>query len=168
MSNLEIERKWLMEGFPPLQAESEQWMEQGYLAFEPATVRIRYAKGPGGSSRMLTIKGRGTIARTEVELPLDEAQYAALVPLMLAPPAKKLLRTYRLPGGHCLECSLVDEGEPDSFYYAEVEFASLEEANAFEPPAFLGREVTEQPGFTMAAYCRRKARACAPPPANGE
>ena len=49
---------------------------------------------------------------------------------------------YALPGGLTLECSLVDEGEPTAFYYAEVEFASEAEAKAFTPPAWMGRMVT--------------------------
>ena len=50
------------------------------------------------------------------------------------------------------------EGRPD-----EVEkqafgpFGSVEAACAFVPPPFLGREVTEEPGHTMAEYCKRKA-----------
>lgn len=36
--------------------------------------------------------------------------------------------------------------------YAEVEFGSVEEANAFVPPPFLGREMTEVAGFSMSNY----------------
>lgn len=69
----------------------------------------------------------------------------------------KRFRTYALPDGHTLECSLVDEGEPTAFYYAEVEFASEAEAAAFAVPPFLGAEVTADPSFTMSAYAARKA-----------
>ena len=53
----------------------------------------------------------------------------------------------------------MDEGEPTSFYYAEVEFASEADAASFVPPAFLGREVTADPAFTMSGYAERKRAA---------
>ncbi len=157
---IEIERKWLLSCFPEDPGLPEEWrceMEQGYLAFEPCAVRIRRTRSAGGESFLLTVKGAGTLVRSEVELPLDAEQYAALKPLLAAPPAIKQLRTYRLPGGELLECNLVDEGEACAFYYAEVEFGNVEAARAFVPPAFLGAEMTEDGGFTMAAHCRRKA-----------
>ncbi len=156
MQNIEIERKWLMEGFPNLPHESEEWMEQGYLTFEPA-VRIRKTCKQKETNHWLTIKGGDGLCRTEVELPLDEAQYEALQKLLAAPTAKKRLRRYRLATGEELECSAVDETEPSAFFYAEVEFATVEEANAFSPPDFLGREVTNEAGQSMSAYCRKKA-----------
>lgn len=157
MNNVEIERKWLMDAFPDAPHFNEVQTEQGYLTFEPSTVRIRHKidKAEGDSYR-LTIKGKGTLRRTEVEVPLDASQYEALLELLVAPPASKRLRLYRLPGGEVMECSLVDEGEPTAFYYAEVEFEREAAARAFVPPAYMGREVTDEPGFTMAAYCRRK------------
>lgn len=159
MNNTEIERKWLLSGFPALPPETETAMEQAYLCFEPCTVRVRKTEAQTGVQYMLCIKGRGTLTRTEVETPLSQEQYQALLALAPLPPVKKLHRTYRLPGGEVAECNLVDEGHPQSFYYAEVEFENLQQAAAFLPPAFFGREVTEEPGWTMAAYCRRRAAA---------
>ncbi len=158
MNQQEIERKWLMDGFPPLAMETESEMEQGYLCFEPSTVRIRKTVQKGKVAFWLTIKGKGTLQRAEVETPLQEEQYQALLDLLIAPPARKRLRTYRLEGGETLECSVVDEGEPTAFYYAEVEFENLQQAKNFVAPAYLGKEVTEQPGFSMAAYCQSKMK----------
>lgn len=153
----EIERKWLVEGFPDLPVDTESDVEQCYIAFEPNTVRLRCVRGKNrDDAYALTVKGNGTLVRAEAEVEITAGQYRILRQLFAAPPATKLHRTYRLPGGEKLEVSLVDEGEEGSFYYAEVEFKSTGEADAFVPPAFLGREVTEEPGWTMAAYCRRK------------
>lgn len=158
MKDVEIERKWLMDGFPAgLALEQEMLLEQGYLAFEPNTVRIRCRLGDEGPYNCrLTFKSGGTLKRREVELDISPEKYEALKPLLAAPTARKRLRLYKLPGGETLECSLVDEGEPTGFAYAEVEFDSVEQAEAFAPPAYLGREVTEEPGHSMAAYCRKK------------
>lgn len=157
MKNTEIERKWMMEGFPqglPLLFEAR--MEQGYLAFEPTTVRIRKTTGAQGTNCKLTCKSKGTLQRTEVEFPITEEQYTALSSLLAAPTARKHFRTYSLPGGEVLECSIVDEGEATCFAYAEVEFETVEQARAFTPHPALGREVTEEAGYSMAAYCRNK------------
>ncbi len=156
MNYVEIERKWLVDKFPDLPVDGACRMEQGYLAFEPNTVRIRKTVQNGSSEYILCIKGQGALLHAEIELPLTAEQYDALVLLLAAPAATKELRTYRLPGGSLLECSLVDEGNESSFFYAEVEFDTVQAADAFVPPAFLGREVTGEPGYSMAAYCRQK------------
>ncbi len=156
MKNKEIERKWHIDAFPPLVHESEEKMEQGYLSFAPA-VRIRKTEKQNTTDYWLTVKGGEGLCRTEVELPLEASQYRALKALLTVPVAQKRLRRYRLPGGEELECSVVDENEPTAFFYAEVEFASLKEAEQFLAPSFLGRELTHEAGQSMAAYCRRKA-----------
>ena len=48
--------------------------------------------------------------------------------------------------------SLVDAGRPTAFFYAEVEFPTVEAARAFVPPPFLGEEKTESGDFSMSAY----------------
>lgn len=158
MENIEIERKWLLDSLPDLPYETDTEMEQGYIAFEPSTVRIRSESNGETTNYMLNFKSGGTLQRTEVEIPLTAKQYAALRTMLAGPPAYKRHRTCTLPGGYRLECNEVDAGKPDGFCYAEVEFESVEQANAFVPPPFLQREVTEQPGHSMAAYCRLLAQ----------
>lgn len=157
----EIERKFLIDGFPPMAPVRTAEMEQGYLCHAPV-VRIRKSVEGGAARYRLCFKGRGTLVRSELELDLTAAQYEQLRTLLPEEPVRKRFRTYALPDGHTLECSLVDEGEPTSFYYAEVEFASEAEAAAFVPPAFLGREVTADPAFTMSGYAARKAKQAVP------
>lgn len=152
----EIERKWLMEGFPPLEAFETREMEQGYLCFYPSTVRIRKSQGKEETNYKMTVKGQGTLTRTEVEFPIQKDEYESLRGLLIAPAARKTIQYYRLENHAILECSLVDEGEPTAFYYAEVEFPSEQQARDFVAPSFLGREVTQEPGYSMAAYCKRK------------
>ena len=67
-------------------------------------------------------RGRARWAREEIELPLDEETFGRLEALIGRPLVTKEYRAYRLPGGEVLEVSLVDEGQPTEFYYAEVEF----------------------------------------------
>lgn len=175
---MEIERRWLMAGFledspaapagpgtgaPQFLCEVEK--AQAYLCTAPV-VRIRSERWPGAGGQVqqqyiLCVKGPGTLARAEIETPITAEVYRQLAELIGVPPIHKRTRLYRLADGHELECSLVDEGEAMAFYYAEVEFTSVEEATAFVPPAFLGQEKTEDPTFSMSSYWRRKCAAYA-------
>ena len=130
-------------------------MEQGYLTTKP-TVRIRAIRDSEGSRYRLTIKGKGTLCRTEVEVSLEESAYEALLPLLPMPAVVKEFRTYPLPDGLTLECNLVDPGSDTAFYYAEVEFDSVDEASSFIPPDFLEKEVTDIPGMSMGSYWETK------------
>ena len=135
---MEIERKWLIEGFPaglPLVAQAA--MRQGYIATAPA-VRIRESTN-------------------EAETPIDKALFQRLEAFIGKPLVTKAFRAYALPGGETLEVSLVDEGLPTQFFYAEVEFPTVEAARAFTPPQGigLGREMTEDEGFSMSRYWRK-------------
>ena len=56
-----------------------------------------------------------------------------------------------------LEVNHVDEGQPTEFWYAEIEFPSVEEGRAYVPsdPAlrdYLCRDVTEEEGQSMGSY----------------
>lgn len=149
---MEIERKFLIDRFPdefPLLHRSI--LRQGYLCTRPA-VRIRSTEQEGKWAYKLCIKGKGTLVREEVELDLTEDVFRRLSSLLDAPFIEKELRVYALPGGEKLECNLVDH----RFWYAEVEFPTVDAARAFTPPPFLGREVTEDPGFSMAAYWEKR------------
>lgn len=161
---MEIERKYRIGGFP---GDAEGWpllkaavVHQGYIATSP-TVRIRETHTTYPEEKttyILCFKGEGTLVRQEIELPLEAETFGQLQELLPAPMMRKDYRVYALPDGHRLECSLVDGDEPDGFYYAEVEFDSVEESEAFIPPAFLGPEATEDPAFSMSEYWLTKLK----------
>lgn len=151
----EIERKWLIQGWPQgLPETGRAQMRQGYVATAPA-VRIRQTLRDGHAAYVLCFKSAGTLVRREIELDIDADVFHQLEQLIGKPLVTKEFRTYRLPGGQTLEVSRVDAGLPTEFYYAEVEFPSTEAARAFVPPAGigLGAEQTET-GFSMSEYWR--------------
>lgn len=149
---MEIERQFLIESFPDLPEVYHADVWQGYLCTAPV-VRIRKFSPQGGADRYeMTVKGKGTLVRAEVNLPIDAAQYEEMAGLLPKQPVHKDYHVYELTGGLRLECSAVDSGTDHGFMYAEVEFDSVEAANAFVPPPFLGREVTEVRGFSMSQY----------------
>ena len=157
MDNMEIERKWMVGSWPELPPDVEHQMEQSYLSVNPL-VRIRKEAETGGETVfMLCFKSQGRLARREIEFPIGETHYRALEEMIGRPPIKKLRRCYALPDGHVLEVSEVDAGMPKSFVYAEVEFATEEEARTWQPEAvglgaYLDDEVTELPGQSMSDY----------------
>lgn len=149
---MEIERKWLTDGFPQnLPLLHEACVRQGYISTAPV-VRIRESISQLGTNYVLCFKGRGTLAREEIETEISKELFEKLTAFTGKNLVSKNYKVYRLPHGEKLEVSCVDEGEASSFWYAEVEFESIAAANAFVPPAFLGEEKTESGDFSMSAY----------------
>ena len=150
---MEIERRWKIAGFPenlPLLRQAH--MRQGYIATAPV-VRIR----TDGARCVLCFKGKGTLAREEIETDIDAETFRRLEAFIGKPLVSKDYRVYALPDGRRLEVSLVDEDLPTRFFYAEVEFDTVEQAQAYVPPADIGlqEEMTEDRGFSMSAYWNR-------------
>lgn len=156
---MEIERKWMVNGWPEgLPLKEEFAMRQGYISVRP-TVRIREEALTGGATQyILCFKSGGGLAREEIERPMDEQLFRELETKIIAKPLiKKVRRSYMLPGGLVLEVNHVDEGQPTAFWYAEVEYPTVEQALAWQPEscglaAYLNDEVTNQPGQSMGAY----------------
>ena len=159
---MEIERKWLVGGWPAgLPLVEEFTMRQGYISVAP-TVRIREeAKTGGETAWVLCFKSAGGLAREEIERPIDQALFNELAAKIIAKPLiEKVRRTYLLPDGRHLEVNHVDAGQPGAFWYAEVEYPTVAEAEAWTPAgaalaAYLADEVTGRPGQSMGAYWAR-------------
>ena len=155
---MEIERKWFVSGWPEhLEPVRIFDMDQGYISVRPA-VRIRREAQRGGKSAcILCFKGKGGLAREEIETEIDEILFSRLEAFIGQPLIRKERRDYRLSDGTTLEVNLVDAGMPTAFSYAEVEFETEEQARAWQPEqvglaAFLTDEVTEKRGVSMGAY----------------
>jgi CYTH domain-containing protein len=161
---MEIERKWMVNRWPDESAGlpliKEQYMRQGYISVHP-TVRIREEAVTGSPVEyILCFKSSGTLSRKEIELPVSEEQFAQLEDLIGIPLIRKTRRVYQLPDGLHLEVNLVDEGMATEFMYAEIEYESEEQANAWVPSLpwlaeYLQDDVTEDPAQTMGAFWER-------------
>ena len=169
---MEIERKWMVSGWPedvakdvPLTLLYTELQEQGYLHADIPIVRIRReerVEHPACCAQpsiqyVLCFKSAGRLAREEIELAVPEDKFQELKTMIGKPMIEKIRRGYALPDGHTLEVNLVDRGLPSQFWYVEVEFGSIEEANAWNPATFglgeyLNDDVTELPGQSMSAY----------------
>ena len=142
---MEIERKFLLSGVPPtMRFARREPIRQGYLALDGDTeVRLRIT--PEGA--VLTIKsGRGGV-RVEEEIALESRQGEALWELTEGRRVQKTRRRVRLAGSASGPelIAEVDEyaGALDGLVVVEVEFPDEEAARGFEPPAWFGRELTD-------------------------
>ena len=138
-SGIEIERKFLLDGLPAtMRLARRERIRQGYIALDGDTeVRVRITP----RAAVLTIKsGRGAV-RTEEEIALDSRQGDALWELTEGRRIEKARRRVRL-GDAVVE---VDEygGALAGLVVAEVEFDGEDAAQAFHPPAWFVREVTD-------------------------
>ena len=155
---MEIERKWLTNGWPPgLEEQRRILMRQGYITTRP-TVRIRSEASGDVTEYVLCFKGAAGpdgLAREEIETNIAPELFAKLEAFIGRPLIEKKQRRYALPGGLTLEVNQVDRGQPGEFFYAEVEFPTKEAALAWQPgelEEYLSDEVTGKPGQSMAAY----------------
>ncbi len=156
---MEIERKWMVTGWPEGLPQTEEFaMRQGYISVRP-TVRIREEARTGGKTDyVLCFKSAGGLAREEIERSIDKELFDELETKIIGKPLiPKTRRSYALPDGNVLEVNHVDVGRPTEFWYAEVEYSTVEAARAWQPAAcgladYLHDEVTDQPGQSMGAY----------------
>jgi CYTH domain-containing protein len=144
---VEIERKYLVERVPEgLDWLDERPLRQGYVALDGDTeVRVREDAG----AWRLTVKHGGGLRRVEEELELDTRRGEALWTLTEGRRVRKRRRL--LPYGEALLEVDVFEGDLEGLIVAEVEFADERAARAFAPPAWFGREVTGEPGYSNRA-----------------
>ena len=136
-SHFEIERKFLLG--EQIDLKDCDWVEinQSYIGVNPVS-RIRKM----GNKYYYNQKGIGTLVREENEKEITEETYNKIIKYRIGRIINKL--RYRIP----LENELVAELD----YYlddlrplvtVEVEFKSLEDANAFVVPNWFGKEITE-------------------------
>ena len=132
----EIERKFLLERLPEdLDSYAFHEIEQAYLNTHPV-VRIRRQD----EEYILTYKGKGLMEREEYNLPLNQESYEHLKTKADGIVLSK--RRYLIPCDiYTIELDVFRKPY-EGLYLAEVEFSSVEEAKAFVPPVWFGKEVT--------------------------
>ena len=128
-------------------------ISQGYLATDPdRTVRVRLA----GERGWLTIKGRrrnGVAPEFEYEIPAAEAR--ELLAMCLPGRIDKTRHTLAGPDGREW---VIDEfaGDNAGLVIAELELAARDDR--FEPPEWLGREITTDARYANSQLAERPFR----------
>jgi adenylate cyclase len=142
---VEIERKFLVLELPQ---GLERWpatrIEQGYLAIGGDGTEVRVRRR--GGDAVLTVKGGGGRSRTEEEFGIDDERFARLWPLTEGRRLEKTRHVIAAGEGLNIEVDIYS-GALTGLSVAEVEFGTEEAADAFEPPAWFGREVTDDARF---------------------
>ncbi len=107
-----------------------------------------------GDRQVLTVKrGHGEV-RDEVEVEISPEQFEALWPLTDGQRLSKRRRRVPLDEGDLVaEVDTYEEGL-EGLVVAEVEFGSESEADAFEPPPWLGAEITGDQRFANQELAR--------------
>ncbi|HUK94464.1 MAG TPA: CYTH domain-containing protein [Gaiellaceae bacterium] len=140
---VEIERKFLVERLPAdLPIETEEEIAQGYLSVGDDQVRLRRR----GDKHLITVKrGRG-VAREEVEVPLARESFDELWPLTEGRRLEKTRSTTPVEGG----TAEIDVYRPplDGLVTVEVEFPDAAAAEAFDPPPWFARELTDDERYS--------------------
>ena len=138
--SVEIERKFRLHREPDWLGDCRSTrIEQGYLAIEGeggAEVRLRRRDG----EKLLTVKRGSGLTRTEEEIELGSEQFKALWPLTESRRVEKVRYLVPTETGE-VEVD-VFEGELAGMITAEMEFDSEAASEEFEPPDWLGNEVT--------------------------
>jgi len=135
---MEIERKYLVKYLPDnLECYEKKRISQGYICTNPV-VRIRRSN----DDYFLTYKSRGLMAREEYEMPLTAEAFEHMLPKIDGVLIDKIRYLIPLDGKFVAELDIF-QGTLAPLRLVEVEFESLEEANAFVPPVWFGDDVTD-------------------------
>ena len=141
----EIERKFLVRKLPDdLTAHPSSEIAQGYLVSTDDGLQVRLRK-KGARYSLTYKKGLGHV-REEREVALTAEQFATLWP---ATEGKRLSKTrYDIPlGDRVVEIDIYG-GKHDGLVVAEVEFDDEASAIDFQPPDWLGDDVTGDPRYS--------------------
>ena len=136
---MEIERKFLVRELPAdLKSYPSRRISQAYLCTDPV-VRVRQ----DNDDYYLTYKGKGFLAREEYNLPLNREAYEKLSSKADGNVISKT--RYLIPLENRALTIELDVFDPPfaPLILAEVEFESIDEAQAFTPPDWFGDDVTE-------------------------
>ncbi|WP_347061523.1 CYTH domain-containing protein [Hungatella hathewayi] len=135
---MEIERKFLITN-PLFNYDTYPFhtIEQGYPCTEPV-VRVRRED----DTCYLTYKSKGLLSREEYNLPLTKESYDHLISKADGNIISKKRYFIPIEGTELTIEFDVFEGKFEGLMLAEVEFETVEEAEAFTPPEWFGRDVT--------------------------
>jgi adenylate cyclase len=137
--HLEIERKFLLHRLPRGLAKfPHDKIDQGYLTIGRDRSHVRLRRK--GRAFTLTFKRGSSVGREEREIKLNRAQFTVLWP---ATTGARLTKTrYDVPWEKWVVEIDVYHGSNDGLIVAEVEFPDEKSCRNFEPPPWLGEEVT--------------------------
>jgi CYTH domain-containing protein len=144
---LEIERKFLLRELPEgYESRPHEMIRQGY-----AEDGLRFRQR--GDAYFETRKFGAGLVFEEHEREIGHEEFEAAWPSTEGRRLEKTRTELPLPGGLVAEVDIF-LGDLAGLRYVEVEFDDEEEANAFVPPSWFGREVTHDLRYRNSALAR--------------
>lgn len=138
-AGVEIERKFRVADPPRWLSECRsEAIDQGYLAIAEGGEEVRLRRVEGSAASLTVKRGLGE-ERLEVEIELTDDQFQALWPLTEGRRLEK--RRHRIEGEPTIEVDVYG-GELEGLVVAESEFPSVDASHRFDPPDWLGEELT--------------------------
>ena len=136
----EIERKWLVNEIPFSLGDyrHEEFVQAYIMTSDNSCLRIRKTKTSHYEKYYLTVKAGQGLKREEVEFEIKKDDFDQLFEL-----DKKILTKNR----YYVNYYQVDFFTDRNLILVEVEFDDEIAANDFEPPAWFGIEVTDDPKY---------------------
>jgi len=139
----EVERKFLLSEPPREFAHPSVSIAQRYLVIGADGLEVRLRRR--GTATLMTIKHGVGLVRREEEFEIDAASFQRLWGMCAGTTIDK--QRYRVAADDVIVEVDVYRGALEGLLTAEVEFASEQEASAYTPAAWLGREVTGDPRY---------------------
>lgn len=151
---VEIERTFVVADMPGLEDARREPVRQGYFTAPGDSVQVRLRRK--ADACRITVKSGSGVSRSEHEADLAPDQFDALWPATEGRRIEKTRWTGKLPDGLTFELD-VFAGDLSPLRLVEVEFASRDAADAFNPPDWFGLEVTGDPAYTNQVLAARGA-----------
>ncbi|HXF00801.1 MAG TPA: CYTH domain-containing protein [Solirubrobacterales bacterium] len=149
---LEVERKFLVPTPPDwLSSCAVEEIEQGYLAIEGDEIEVRLRRS--GTDLYLTVKRGSGPERIEVEIEVGAEQFEALWPLTAGRRLSKARHHVPTDGGD-IEVDVYRE-TLEGLITAEIEFPPGDQPQSFEPPEWLGDELTGNAAYANKSLATR-------------
>lgn len=137
---MEIERKFLVRELPDLSELKSDEITQAYISITPE-IRVRKK----GEKYYRTEKGEGAMVRTEIEYEISEKDFETGASQSDGRIIEKT-RYYIPDSPYTIELDIY-HGKHEGLVVCEIEFDTEENANAYTPKPWFGKEITHDISF---------------------
>lgn len=151
--NLEFERRYFVNinSIPFSQAITSFNIEQNYVYKDKCSVRIRHEWNDVTNKYTHCVKYKlEDSTRLELESPITEAEYKVVNAFIGKRPLRKERIIIPISNGSKAEIDIFKNIDKPPI--VEVEFDSLEEMKAFQPPDWFGEEITFKGSYSERVY----------------
>jgi CYTH domain-containing protein len=138
----EIERKFLIDGDPPLGDRPADHIDQGYVAIDADGTEVRIRRRAPDRLTLTVKSGDEGTTRAEEEVEIDVDRFERLWPLTEGRRVQKDRHLIELAGELTAELD-VYTGALAGLRVVEVEFASEADSERFQAPGWFGPEITD-------------------------